>query len=446
VIDWLTGIAKSLIRTSAFLPKESLELLRQPSLLLSLVIGPFIILAFFGISTSPTRPPAATMLVVPPESPFAADPQRLVGELGPAVNLVGITNNIDQARADLLAGRADLIVELPEDVETPLRQGQRATVRLYYNAVDPVEIAYTEFVSYTLISELNRRVLTMVAAETQRELEDAQRFAQTAQEYMDVLEANPAMRQAAGVSEPEFQRARVMANELETLAQQIEQAPPEVLASPFESNVENTAVFEPTFVAFYGPAVLALLLQHIAVSFTALSLVRERILGTTELFRVSPLTSGEILVSKYLSYLLVTMLIALLLAVLMVRVLGIPLIGPPMVLVGALLLLVLASLGIGFLISVVSSTEREAVQFAMLVLIAAVFFCGILFPLEQILFPARAIALALPATYGVRAFQGVMLEGETVANDLIVLGAMGVILFGLALVIYGRQFRAESVE
>ncbi|HUE75204.1 MAG TPA: ABC transporter permease, partial [Chloroflexota bacterium] len=317
--DWIIGIGKSVIRTSAFLPKESLELLRQPSLLLSLVIGPFIILAFFGISTSATRPPAATMLVIPRESPFAADPERLAGELGPAVNLVGMTENIDQARAELLAGRVDLVVELPQDVETPLRQGQRATVKLYYNEVDPVQIAYTEFVSYTLISELNRRVLTMVVAETQNELDDAQRFAVTAQEYVAVLEANPGLRQAAGVDESEFQRARVMANEMQDIAQQIQQTPPDVLASPFMSDVENTAFFKPTFVAFYGPAILALLLQHIAVSFTALSLVRERILGTTELFRVSPLTSGEILVSKYLSYVLVTMLIALLLNVLMVR-------------------------------------------------------------------------------------------------------------------------------
>ena len=50
---------------------------------------------------------------------------------------------------------------------------------------------------------------------------------------------------------------------------------------------------------------MALLLQHLALTFAALSLVRDRSLGLFELLRVGPLSSFEILLGKTIAYLLV---------------------------------------------------------------------------------------------------------------------------------------------
>ena len=50
---------------------------------------------------------------------------------------------------------------------------------------------------------------------------------------------------------------------------------------------------DPDVVGYFGPAVLALILQHMAVTLTALSLVRERTCGVMELFRVSPVSPGR---------------------------------------------------------------------------------------------------------------------------------------------------------
>ena len=54
--------------------------------------------------------------------------------------------------------------------------------------------------------------------------------------------------------------------------------------------------------AFFAPAVLALVLQHMGVTLTALSLVRERLSGAMDIFRVAPVRALEILVGKYLAY------------------------------------------------------------------------------------------------------------------------------------------------
>ena len=78
--------------------------------------------------------------------------------------------------------------------------------------------------------------------------------------------------------------------------------PPEVIAQPVEVVTTNIAPTQPQVVAFFGPAVVALILQHMAVTLTALSLVRERLCGVMELFRISPVNSLEILIGKYLAF------------------------------------------------------------------------------------------------------------------------------------------------
>jgi len=89
----------------------------------------------------------------------------------------------------------------------------------------------------------------------------------------------------------------------------------------------------------------------------------------------------------------------------------VPLLGSPMLLAGIVGLLVLASLGLGLLISIVSDSERQAVQLSLLVLLASVFFSGFVLPIEEFAAPVRALAYALPVTTGIRLSQDVMLRG-----------------------------------
>ena len=80
---------------------------------------------------------------------------------------------------------------------------------------------------------------------------------------------------------------------------------PTVLVRPFESETENwcRSIIDPT--DYFAPSSITLLLQHLALTFAALSLVRDRELGLLELLRVGPLSSSEILLGKTFAYLLV---------------------------------------------------------------------------------------------------------------------------------------------
>lgn len=189
--------------------------------------------------------------------------------------------------------------------------------------------------------------------------------------------------------------------------------PVEVLLTPFEANEENLAPTSPDFVDFYAPAVLALLIQHIAITLTALALVRERTSGTFELFRVSPISPREVLTGKYLSYFIIGAALSAILTLVIVYGLDVPLLGNWLQLALIVGLVLAASLGIGFLISAVASTETQAVQAAMILLLSAVFFSGFFLPLDNLLTPVQFVAYLLPVTYGISGLQEVMLRGNT---------------------------------
>ncbi|HEY1012285.1 MAG TPA: ABC transporter permease, partial [Herpetosiphonaceae bacterium] len=180
------------------------------------------------------------------------------------------------------------------------------------------------------------------------------------QANLDALDRDLA---AGGTLEQQEQRLAELDGqlaELDAVAERVRTVDPAVAVSPLRSKTANLAPLatpaegEPAkasqdYVRFYTPAVLALLLQHMMVTLAALSLVRERLLGTIEVFRVSPISALQVLIGKYLGYTLLAAIILAALVPLMVFGLGLPFplaqLGPFALLS---LLVVVASLGWGF--------------------------------------------------------------------------------------------------
>ncbi len=78
----------------------------------------------------------------------------------------------------------------------------------------------------------------------------------------------------------------------------------------------------------------------------------------------------------------------------------------------------------------------------MLLLIASGFFAGFLSPLGEMTQPAVGISYLLPATYGIRSLQDVMIRGGGISGvDLAGLLLMTAITLGLARYLTGRKQR-----
>jgi ABC-2 type transport system permease protein len=220
--------------------------------------------------------------------------------------------------------------------------------------------------------------------------------------------------------------------------------PDKVLVAPITTEITNLSPLEPDYMSFYAPAVLALLLQHIAVTFGSLTMVRERLLGAEELFRVAPIAPWEIVTGKYVSYSLLTVTIGLVLSVLIVAVMRVPLMGSVLDLVLVLVLVAVAGLGWGLFVSVLSRRESQAVQFSMLILLAAVFFGGFFLPLSGLLPAVHFVSYALPVTYGVQALREIMLAGRAPGVELLrPLVVMSVGFYALCVLLYTWQHKRE---
>jgi ABC-2 type transport system permease protein len=358
-------------RILAFVGKELVETIRRPGAIVSLVLGPFLIMALFGVGFDGIRRPLETVVVAPASSELPADVTTYQTIAGPAIHIAEVITDRAVAESRLQGGTVDVVVITPDDPAANFRAGKKSTIEVLINEVDPVDENYAFILAQSLVDGVNRRII-------EQAVEAGQGYA------------------------PEAIEAEVTA------------IPPDVVAAPTDADVTNLAPSRPTVTAFFGPAVLALILQHLAVTLISLSLVRDRSSGVMELFRISPVSAAEIIAGKVLAFGLLGMVIAGITMALLVGGLGVPVLGDPVVVGFAIALLLLASLGVGLLIAVVSDSERQVVQLAMLVLLASVFFSGFVLSIDEFATPVRVLAYTLPVTHGIRLLQDLMLRGIVV--------------------------------
>jgi ABC-2 type transport system permease protein len=502
-------ILRAPIRTFAFIRKEIFEVLRQPRLILTLVLGPFLILLLVGIGFRNVARPFRTLFVVPQNDPLASQVEAHAKSLGEQLIFTGLTDDETHARERLRRGEVELVVIAPANAYETILSSNQAVFTVYHNEIDPIQASYVSFVGQIYVEEVNRRILRALTARGQGEASTIQDDlsaarasaaavreslqngdAATAREHQRELDsrisglelavgatagllgsvgqtlgggqdANNVNAALEGLKEvrqdtdslnelPENQNdytveaetaARIEAGlaTLETTLGDFQSISPVVIVSPFRSEAKSVAPIQLDATDFFAPAVLALLIQHLAVTFGALSIVRERQLGTVELFRVSPISPGEALVGKYLSYMLFTGMLAAILTGLLVFALQVPMLGDWRNYIFVLAALIFTSLGIGFVISLIAQTDSQAVQYAMLALLASVFFSGFLINLYVLWEPVRAIAWSLPVTYGMQMLQNIMLRGLTPSPFLLtLLATIGLVLFLIAWLLMSR--------
>jgi ABC-2 type transport system permease protein len=353
-------------------------------------------LAIFGMGYQGYRRPLETVIVVPPQSGIPADVQKF-RDVTPGMNVQQIASTPDGALERLRERQLDVVIVAPNDMAARFEAGEQSVIQVHVNVVDPVQEAYAGVLAAQMASAVNREIIATAAGEGQ----------------------------AYAVQGGQPEAARI---------------PPEVIAEPTRAELRNEAPLQPGVIPFYGPAVLALILQHLAVTLVALSLVRERTSGIIELFRVSPISTTEIIVGKALAFGVLAAFISAGTLALLVGALGVPLLGDPAALAGILALVTLASLALGLLIAVASDSERQAVQLSLLVLLASVFFSGFVLPIEEFTEPVRAIGYLLPVTHGIRLTQDLMLRGWTNATwEIGALAAIAAVLFVLTWVLLRRS-------
>ncbi|HEX9090708.1 MAG TPA: ABC transporter permease, partial [Anaerolineales bacterium] len=384
---------RGIIRASSFFRKEIFEILRQPRLVATLVLGPFLILFIFGIGYHDQPRSLRTLFVIQPNSAIS---NQDIQQYGKSVDLLiiyaGVTDNQNEALDRLHRGEVDLVIVVPVDAISTIRNNQQAVFTVYHQQIDPAQVIYVKYLGWLYVGAVNQQVLRSFALQGQEDavnwhtsLQEAHQNASAmrlamqngdealAQQKQQELAGNvDAVSLAVGTSlglldslqqtkdtnggstdpvqstltdlrQNTSQLGNSTANKDERLTRldkidkditdldgklaEFQSIDPSIMVSPFRSEIKNVATVQPSISDFFAPAVLALLLQHLAVTFAALSIVRERNVGTMELFRVSPLSAAEALFGKYISYMLFGGVIAAILSALLVFAMHVPMLG-----------------------------------------------------------------------------------------------------------------------
>ena len=505
---------RSLVRVSAFMRKEVAVMLRQPRLVVTLILGPFLILLLFGLGYSVQPFPLRTLFVVPEDSILRPYLRDNAGTFVKHVIYEGMTSNEELALGRLRSGEVDVVVVTPHDILETVRNSQQAVITIYHDAIDPIRVRYTSSLASTFVEQVNQRLLQAVAEEGKREAStlqpgveaarrstDALRRAmesddrQTTQQHLDELNDNLTDLESAllasglllgrlkelgwqDLAETQQHPIEILADllrrvedlrELERSPDQAEQSEQSdqaftaidrdlallnsaleelrsidsrVLITPFRGEAKSIAAADISLVDYYVPGVIAVLLQHLCVTFGALSIVGEQRSGIMELFQASPLSAFEVLAGKYLSYLLFTVVLTLILTGLLALTIHIPKPGNWAHYAMAIVALLFASLGVGFVLSLLAQTRSQAAQYSMLALLTSVFFTGFFLNLELLRSSVRAISRAIPATYAIRLLQDIVLRGRPI--NLMWVGVLTGIGAGLFLVAWFLLRRAMA--
>ena len=362
-------LLKRPLRILAVSGKEIVEVLRRPRALASIVAGPVLILALFGLGFV-GQPPLRTEVVVPAGLELPDDPSSYASAAGSGIEISGVTTDVGAARDRLRRHAIDLLVVAPAGAREQLAAGRQIVLAVEFDTVNPYEAFLARSAGDQLAAAVNRRIIE----------EAARRAAKEAA--------------AAGQQVPP-------------------EARPELVAAPTRADVVDLAPSTPNIVAFYGIMVLALIVQHTSITVSALSTLHDRRSGALDLLRISPIGSGEILVGKYVAFTLLGTVVALIVLAVLVVAFRVPFLAGPGVVLACLGLLVLASTGVGILIALVSDSDRQAIQLALLILLASVFFSGLAVDLVQFAAPIRAGAEILPVTQAGRLLQELLLRGAT---------------------------------
>jgi ABC-2 type transport system permease protein len=167
---------------------------------------------------------------------------------------------------------------------------------------------------------------------------------------------------------------------------------------------------------FIIPGLTAVIMMAICSLMTALSVSREKETGTLEQLISTPISSFELLVGKLLPYLAVGLVDLALVVGAGVLIFGVPFRGSYLQLLVIALIFLIGTLSWGLFISVISKSQLQASQLAVLsAFLPSFLLSGFIYPIENMPLILQLITFVVPARYFVEILKGLFLQGVGLA-------------------------------
>jgi ABC-2 type transport system permease protein len=187
---------------------------------------------------------------------------------------------------------------------------------------------------------------------------------------------------------------------------------------------------------FIIPGLTGVIMMAICALMTALSVSREKETGTLEQLISTPISSMELLLGKLLPYVVVGLADLALVVGAGVLIFGVPFRGSYLHLLLISLVFLTGTLSWGLLVSVISKSQLQASQIAVLsAFLPSFLLSGFIYPIENMPVALQVITFIVPARYFVEILKGLFLQGvgfSVLWPQVLALVIYAVVIFNLA--------------
>ncbi len=208
-------------------------------------------------------------------------------------------------------------------------------------------------------------------------------------------------------------------------------------AGPGGLTVQNRVWFNPDLKSrvYFVPGVIVNIIALVTIMLTAMSIVREKEIGTMEQLMVTPLRPIELMLGKLIPFAIVGILQVVVVTVAALLLFHIPFRGNPALLLVSALFFLLTTLGIGLYISTISRTQQQAMMTSFFFFMPALLLSGFSFPIRNMPLPAQYLTYLNPLRYFMEIVRSLFLKGtgmQYLWPQVAALAVFGAAILGLS--------------
>ena len=214
---------------------------------------------------------------------------------------------------------------------------------------------------------------------------------------------------------------------------------------PYTIDTEMKMLYNPELKGAYNfvPGVMAMVLLLVCTMMTAITIVKEKEMGTMEVMLVSPMKPLMVVIAKAVPYLMLSVINIASILLLSVFVLGVPVNGSLVLLGFESILFTLVSLSLGLLISSGAESQQTAMFISLVALfLPTIMLSGFMFPVENMPLLLRVVSNIVPAKWYYTIVKSVMIKGsglQIIWKETLILA--GMMLFFLSVAIKNFKIR-----
>jgi ABC-2 type transport system permease protein len=208
---------------------------------------------------------------------------------------------------------------------------------------------------------------------------------------------------------------------------------------PYTINAGMRMLYNPQLKGAYNfvPGVMAMVLMLVCTLMTAITVVREKEMGTMEILLASPIQPLKIIIAKAIPYLLLSVVNVGSILLLSVFVLEVPVNGSLILLILESILFTLTCLAFGLLISASTDSQQTAMFISLTgMFLPTIMLSGFMFPIENMPLPLQVISNVVPAKWYYLIIKDVMIKGvgfESIWKETLILTGMMLFLLAMAI-------------